>query len=257
MNPALQQLFAQRSDIWRNRDRRFAASHVATNRAHNQTTGFAALDSELHGSGWPRGALTELLLTQPGSGELFLLTPLLAEVSHRRLLHVWINPPFIPYAPALLQRGIALDSLLLVRGEPQHHLWACEQALRSTACGAVLYWPGKQLRYAELRKLQVAAAAQSATGFLFRDTRTARQTSPAALRMQLNTVDTQLSIQILKQRGRAAGQRVLLPREQTLQATVPFNATQSPQRIVRLAPARAHTTPPSAVHTAPVATALR
>lgn len=212
MNPALQQLL-QRPDVWRNRDRRSPSSA----RAH--TTGFTALDRELIGEGWPRGALIELLLAQPGSGELFLLAPLLAKLSDKQLLQAWINPPFIPYAPALLQRSIALDSLLIVRGEPQHHLWACEQALRNAACGAVLYWPAKPLRYPELRKLQVAAATQNAMGFLFRDIRTAQQTSPATLRLQLTASDSQLSMHILKQRGRESGQTILIPREQALRPT--------------------------------------
>lgn len=222
MNPSLQQLL-QRPDVWRNRDRRLLTSGV-----RGYTTGFAELDRELQGGGWPRGALTELLLTQPGIGELQLLMPLLADLSRRQLLQVWINPPFIPYASALVQRGIALESLLIVRSEPQHLLWACEQALRSAACGTVLYWPARQIRYAELRKLQVAAAAQNAVGFLFRDANTAAHTSPAALRLQLNAIDAQLSIHIIKQRGREGGKTLLLPREQALQSTQPL--TQEKQK---------------------------
>ena len=225
MNPSLQQLL-QRPDVWRNRDRR-----VVTSGTRGHATGFAALDRELHGGGWPRGALTELLLAQPGIGELQLLMPLLADLSRRQLLQVWINPPFIPYAPALVQRGIALESLLIVRSEPQHLLWACEQALRSAACGAVLYWPARQTRYAELRKLQVAAATQHAMGFLFRDSNTAQHTSPAALRLQLNAADAQLSICIIKQRGREGGQSLLLPREQALQPAQPFNAARQTSHL--------------------------
>ena len=41
-------------------------------------SGFEALDAELPGGGWPHGALTELLLAQPGVGELRLLAPALA-----------------------------------------------------------------------------------------------------------------------------------------------------------------------------------
>lgn len=220
MNPSLQQLL-QRSDVWRNRDRRLLTSGV-----RGYATGFAELDRELQGGGWPRGALTELLFAQPGIGELQLLMPLLADLSRYQLLQVWINPPFTPYAPALAQHGIALESLVIVRSEPQHLLWACEQALRSAACGAVLYWPARQIRYAELRKLQVAAATHNATGFLFRDANSAAHTSPAALRLQLNAVDSQLSIRIIKQRGREGGQSLLLPRAQALQPTQRFNATR-------------------------------
>ncbi|HEY3699069.1 MAG TPA: translesion DNA synthesis-associated protein ImuA [Spongiibacteraceae bacterium] len=215
MNPSLQQLL-QRPDVWRSRDRRLLASDGS-----GHATGFSALDRHLYGSGWPRGALTELVLAQSGIGELELLTPLLADIGRQQLLQVWINPPFIPYAPALLQNGIALDSLLIVRSEPRHLLWACEQALRSAACGAVLYWPAAQPSYAELRKLQVAAGTQRAVVFLFRDGNAAAHTSPAALRLQLSAQDTQLSIRILKQRNSNSGQHILLPRHQMLQMQLP------------------------------------
>jgi len=44
-------------------------------------SGFDALDAELPGGGWPHGVLTELLLPQPGVGELRLLAPALAAVA--------------------------------------------------------------------------------------------------------------------------------------------------------------------------------
>ncbi|MFT3930125.1 MAG: translesion DNA synthesis-associated protein ImuA [Spongiibacteraceae bacterium] len=227
MNPSLQQLL-QRSDVWRQRDR-----HPVSNIARYKSTGSVDLDRALNG-GWPRSALTELLIAHGGIGELSLLMPLLTELSRQSQLQVWINPPFIPYAPALVQRGITLNSLLIVRGESQHHLWACEQALRSSGCGAVLYWPARALRYPELRKLQVAAATQHAMGFLFRDFQASNQPSPAVLRLQLNAIDTaaesQLTIRIVKQRGSSSGQIITLPRETYLRPTRPFTHYPSSQR---------------------------
>src|SRR5512141_2939806 len=38
-------------------------------------TGFPVLDAQLPGAGWPRRALTELLLPHPGVGEIRLLAP--------------------------------------------------------------------------------------------------------------------------------------------------------------------------------------
>lgn len=232
MSPSLQQLL-QRPDLWRPRDRRGAAgfggsSNGSLNGSLNGRepgglpSGYPALNRELRGGGWPRAALTELLYTHAGIGELELLLPLLARLSEQRLWQCWINPPYIPYAPALAQAGIALDELLIVRAEPRQLLWACEQALRSAACGAVLYWPAGALRYAELRKLQVAAGSQQCTGFILRETRAAAQTSPAALRLRLATAGADLSVQIVKQRGGAAGQTVLLPRAQRLQPQTPL-----------------------------------
>jgi hypothetical protein len=208
MNPALQHLL-QRPDLWRPRDRRPANCGVAT--------GFIELDRVLYGGGWPRAALTELLLDDHGVGELRLLTPLLAALTEQQLWQVWINPPFIPYAPALVQHGIDLSRLLIVRTTARQQLWACEQALRSAACGAVLYWPGTPLRYGELRKLQVAAGAHQCMGFLLRATRSAQHTSPAALRLQLQADASHLQVRIMKQRGGNAGQQVSIPCPAALQ----------------------------------------
>jgi hypothetical protein len=208
----------QRPDIWRLQDRGRALSA-----AMGLPTGFAALDDALYGGGWPRAALTELLTGQCGIGELELLLPALTELSRQQLLQVWINPPFIPYAPALVQSGIALSSVLIVRTEAKQQLWACEQALRSAACGAVLYWPSTALRYPELRKLQVAASAQQGLAFLMRPPLCAAQTSPAVLRLQLNAgANNQLAVQILKQRGTHSGQMILLPRSTMLSAQMPL-----------------------------------
>ncbi len=45
------------------------------------TSGFAELDRELPGGGWPQGQLTELLLDAAGIGELSLLAPALAQLA--------------------------------------------------------------------------------------------------------------------------------------------------------------------------------
>src|SRR5207253_5710537 len=45
---------------------------------HAVGTGFALLDAQLPGGGWPSRALTELLLPHAGIGEIRLLSPCLA-----------------------------------------------------------------------------------------------------------------------------------------------------------------------------------
>jgi protein ImuA len=60
--------------VWR-------ASQIGGGAQPASPSGFAALDAELPGGGWPHGVLTELLLPQPGIGELRLLAPVLRAVS--------------------------------------------------------------------------------------------------------------------------------------------------------------------------------
>lgn len=57
------------------------ASQVGGAPGRRTPTGFDALDAQLPGGGWPHGVLTELLLAQPGIGELRLLAPALATLS--------------------------------------------------------------------------------------------------------------------------------------------------------------------------------
>ena len=47
------------------------------------TTGFPALDEVLPDAGWPMGALTEILVSREGVGELRLVLPALAELGAR------------------------------------------------------------------------------------------------------------------------------------------------------------------------------
>src|SRR5574342_704121 len=160
-----------RPDIWRGGDpARTAAPAIPS--------GFPALDAELPGGGWPSGALVEILPAHEGIGELRLLGPALAALTKRGLRLAWIAPPYLPYPPALAAAEIDISRLIIVRAHsPKDRLWAVEQALRSNACGAVLAWP-QTAKYAELRRLQVAAEGGQAPDFIFRSPQTAGESSP-------------------------------------------------------------------------------
>jgi hypothetical protein len=145
-------------------------------------TGRAELDAVLPGGGWPRGALTEILIEHPGVGELELIMPALARLSRGSRVIAWISPPFVPYAPALAGAGLDLQRLLVVRAPTQADaLWSADQALRSGSCAAVLLWAEPSTRW--LRRLQLAAESGDAWCALFRATRAQTQPSHAALRL--------------------------------------------------------------------------
>lgn len=179
-----------------------------------QSTGFAALDALLPGGGWPLGALNELMPAQPGIGEISLLLPALIALAQSGRYLAWIAPPWLPYPPALAQRGLPLTQLLLVQpATARDALWATEQALRCPAFGAVLAWQsGAQMDERNLRRLQLAAEAGGAVAWLYRPVRAAEQSSPAALRLQLNALPAgALQVRIRKARGGAPGAVVLHP----------------------------------------------
>ena len=186
------------------------ANRMARGSGPVRPTGFAALDAELPGGGWPASALIELLLEQPGCGELGLLLPLLRQTPDDRWL-AWIAPPFMPYAPALAATGVPLSRLLLITPSSAGEiLWATRQAVASAACAAVLCWP-QRADTAALRRLQLAAEESATPLFLFRPERAARQASPASLRLALRPAGTHVRVDILKRRGPPAAAPLLLP----------------------------------------------
>lgn len=181
----------QRADIWR-ADSAPAVTGLAT--------GFPELDEQLAGGGWPAGALTELLVSRHGIGELGLLLPALARLSRGDRWLAFIAPPYIPYAPALAAAGIDLARVLLVEPRSRRdQTWAMEQALRAGSA-AVLAWPDS-VQGKMLRRLQLAAEVCGAWGVLFRSPHCASEPSPAALRLRLEPGAPGVRAFILKRRG--------------------------------------------------------
>ena len=164
-------------------------------------TGHAPLDRELPSGGWPAATLSEVLHDGTGIGEVSFLAGALAQASQGERLVAWINPPHLPYAPALAQAGIALEHCLVIRpANADDALWAAEQALRSGACGAALLWMQKD-DYAWMRRLQMAAQAGRCMAVLLRSTAAERQSTPAHLRVVLERDGPMLRIRIPKRRG--------------------------------------------------------
>lgn len=165
-------------------------------------TGHAALDRELPGGGWPTATLSEVLHDGVGIGEVTFLCGALARASEGNRMVAWVNPPHLPYAPALAQSGLPLDRCLVVRSAHRDDaLWAAEQSLRSGACGAVLLWLGDSNEYALLRRLQMAAEAGRSMAVLFRSTAAERLSTPAHLRVVLERDHGFLKVRISKRRG--------------------------------------------------------
>lgn len=163
-------------------------------------TGFDALDRYLPGGGWPLAGISEIFIEHYGLGELRVLMPALAALSHRAVEAkkwiVWIAPPFVPYAPALAHHGVDLRRILLVHpsragsgpaeANPKDTLWAVEQAIRSQSSVATFAWI-KEASLTALRRLQLGAESHRCWTVLFRPAEAISQNSPAALRFSLSS----------------------------------------------------------------------
>lgn len=192
------------------------AQAAATPAPAVRPTGFAALDAELSGGGWPAAGLTELLLAEPGSAELRLLAPALAATTPAGTV-LWIAPPCPPYAPALQALGLAPGRQLIVTPDAlADAAWAAEQGLRSGACTAVLWWQGDARSPAAvlataLRRLHLAAQESACPLFALRPASVRMQASPAPLRLALEPrAHGELAVLAFKRRGPAMAAPIVL-----------------------------------------------
>ena len=214
--------------IWR-------ARNTGPEAAQGLPSGYHQLDRHLPGGGWPRHALTEILVEHPGRGELRLLMPALARLCRaggdagQAGWIAWIAPPFQPYPPALAAWGIDLSRLLVVHPKSRADtLWAAEQALASGNCAAVLLWPdggdggaGSDIRTYRrhgasrhgaistnvrpgthsIRRLQLAAEQGRSWAVAFRPLEARSEMSAAALRLELAQGERGTDVFIFKSRG--------------------------------------------------------
>lgn len=187
-----------------------------------QATGYASLDAQLPGGGWPVGALCEVLQPLAGLHEWQLVLPALAQAAARRAgAVVVVTPPCEPFGPALKAQGLPPERLCVVRADSARAaFWAAEQALRCSDVLAVMAWL-PQAPAAALRRLQLAAAQQQQLLWVFRPVSAAPQASPALLRLRVQgragaaeasaSAAPGMQVQILKRRGPPLAQGLDLP----------------------------------------------
>jgi protein ImuA len=163
-------------------------------------TGHRLLDRELPNGGWPRAALIELMLQQPGIGEMRLLQPAFSSIAQHRPIAL-VQPPHRPQALAWTAWQLPASQLLWIRTRSSADtLWAAEQILRNGSCGALLLWQS-QVRSESLRRLHLAAQASDMLLWLVRPMAAAQDASPAPLRLGVRPVAGGLQIDIIKRRG--------------------------------------------------------
>ncbi len=207
--PALEALHPS---LWR-------ASQLARGRTRCVDTGHPALSNQLPGGGWPVGTLVDLLVQQPGVGELRLLAPALKEVACRNV--VMLTPPHVPQALSLAALGIPPSSAIWLRAErTADALWAAEQVLRSGSCGALLFWPGltsassarqQPVRADSLRRLHLAAQQGETLFFNMRPLGSETDASPAPLRLSVRPAPGGINVGFVKRQGPQRDEPLFLP----------------------------------------------
>lgn len=195
----IEQLLHGNPNLWRGCD-------MAGQGVHGRSTGFPQLDDILPGRGWPHCGLVEIISPCWGMGELQLLIPLMRSIVEQGKWILWISPPYLLYAPALVQAGINIGQVLVVKLDTscKDALWSMEKALQTENCGLVLAWqnylPGRVLR-----RLQLAAATGDTLGVLFKHHDS--KYSPSSIRLQIKGSSshkgsfTEAEVTVIKARG--------------------------------------------------------
>lgn len=183
--------------VWRGSD----LGRVA---ARTVPTGFALLDGQLPGGGWPTQAVTELLQPAAALCVWRLLGPALPGLLQGGGRIYLVGPPQPPHAGGLAQWGVPPAQLVWVQAQAlADRLWATEQILQAAPAGAVLAWL-PQARPGQIRRLHIHAQACDAPVFLFRPVAALQQASPAPLRVCVALApDWGLQLRIPKRRGAA------------------------------------------------------
>lgn len=176
------------------------------------SSGWAALDKELPGGGWPCSSLSEVLSPQPSVLEWRLIGPALRQVVASGGQVIVVGPPKHPHLPGLIHEGLDQRHLVWIQAEaPAERLWATEQLIKSNAAGAVIAWL-PQARQEQIRRLQISAQSCGALVFLFRPESARHEASAAPLRLHASYgLDWELRVQVFKRRGPVHAGVAVLP----------------------------------------------
>lgn len=175
-------------------------------------SGFAALDAELPGGGWPCQSLTEILQPQPAVAEWRLLGPAMRQVVAKGGQVVIVGPTRVPHLPGLRFAGLDERQLVWIQADtPAERLWTTEQLVKANACGLLVAWL-PQARQEQIRRLQVCALACDGPVFLCRPIQAEDEPSAAPLRLKLRfSLDWLLHVELFKRKGPVHEGTIALP----------------------------------------------
>lgn len=198
------------------------------------SSGWAGLDAELPGGGWPLRSVTEILAAQPSVLEWRLLGPALRPLVAAGRQIVVVGPPRIPHVPGLLHEGLDERQLVWIQADkPAERLWVTEQLIKSNSTGAIVAWLS-QVRQEQLRRLQVCAAGFEGLVFLCRQEAARHEASAAPLRVLASVgLDWELKVNVFKRRGPAHDGLLSLPSVPGGLASVLTPRLRRPSRLIQ------------------------
>ncbi len=205
-----------RGDTWR-------GELPATVSVSGVDTGFSILNQALATKGWPSKGLIEVCQLGFSHQEWHLFTPTLRDTEG---LIVLVNPPMLPFAHALINAGIDIDRLRIVRSSrAEDFVSSIVELCRTPVCAALLAWQQDlRLTYTDLRKCLLAANEGTGLYTVFRPATAQQQSSPASLRLLVGIQADAIAVTIFKQRGMLQGDTLIkLPLSSNVEPLLPFH----------------------------------
>lgn len=197
-------------------------------------SGWAELDAELPGGGWPLQSVTEVLAAQPSVLEWRLLAPALKKACSSGGQVVVVGPPRHPHLPGLQHVGLDERQFVWVKAEmPAERLWVTEQLIKANAAAAVVAWL-PQVRQEQLRRLQVCSLACDGLVFLCRPEAARHEASAAPLRVHASVAaDWELKLHVFKRRGPSHDGILTLPSVPGGLASILTPRLRKPSRLIQ------------------------
>ena len=191
--------------VWR-------ATEIGSTVSSVVSCGWAALDAQLPGGGWPCQSVIEVLCPQPSVLEWRIFGPALRKVVADGRQVVIVGPPKNPHLPGLLHEGLDQRQLVWIKADaPAERLWVTEQLIKSNSVGAIISWL-PQARQEQIRRLQIHAQGCDGLVFLCRPQSAQHESSAAPLRAHVTyALDWELHVQVFKRRGPVHDGFVVIP----------------------------------------------
>lgn len=205
-NPRLEQLL-RRSDLWRGHSKALRQEYAID-------SGYPKLNQALQNSGWPSACMIEVCQRYHASEWWLFYAAINTLLQASRSSHiVLINPPATPFASGLQQLGIDVRRIIIVHTKaPQEFVHCFTEVSQSSACPVVFAWQASRaLSYTQLRKLQLSTLEQKGLRVIFRHLSAQEQSSPASLRITLQSKSDCLQVNIFKQKGQLRHSEIALP----------------------------------------------
>jgi len=161
---------------------------------HHNRIGIGPVEKAFPNGIFPSGAIHEFVSTaaEQDAASCGFICSLLAKLLKKDGICVWISMNSLLFPPALSSFGLTADRIVFVQVQRhQDVLWAMEEALKCKGLMAVVA-EGRELDFAQSRRLQLAVEKSKVTGFILRNTPRKMGATACVARWRITPIPSEL-----------------------------------------------------------------